>query len=642
MKRYLLGVISFLLLFTSISYAQGENKDVTITASGSGKTLDVAKQTALRSAIEQAFGTFISAKTEIFNDELVADQIASVSSGNIKSFEMLNESQLPDGSWGVTLKAIVSVDKLTSFVQAKGVVVEIKGGLFALNIKQQMLNEEGEVKAIADMVGLLHEPMQTAFDYEIQTKDPVSLDAENKKFRIDYKVTAKTNANMAFCSDYFTKTLRAVSLSPSEVENYKSLNKKVFPIKVTYYDTANGSGRWKDKKEFFYLRKLNSIRAINALLGSVDFCTRLFTVQTGLKNRNGDEIEKIPFHISVFYSAGQFQYMGFLKYKIDNWRGDIVLYKAGVNYSSFVSADYLTLAEIEQLTKYSVRPRGVVSQFKHGGYVVNEENGKGLICSIIDVAVKREYGGSGTGMEASGAILIDGANKPTLSLNGYDDWEVPSSDDLELIDKNLRKKGIGNIENYFPIIEGNNPQKGEYSRLVRRFGNSSEVNSNTLAKGTVNETPADSLAKIPASEPNKIITNEGGASDKADTRVKDPVNSTPDGLAKTISTGNDSIIYISSKKCKLVIRNKKEKSFEYTLYNECQTGSCSGLENFEGEASTTDTGEPPYSMFEDPGAIKFTILEDGKVIDAVPEYSFVGRDCAFSDDYESKFELQIR
>ena len=84
------------------------------------ETLEDAKQAALRSATEQAFGAFISSKAEMFNDQVVADQMASVSSGNIKSYEVLNESQLPDGSWGVTLKTIVSVDKLTSFVEAKG------------------------------------------------------------------------------------------------------------------------------------------------------------------------------------------------------------------------------------------------------------------------------------------------------------------------------------------------------------------------------------------------------------------------------------------------------------------------------------------------------------------------------------------
>ena len=140
--------IFFILLATTNGFSQTDDKDVSITASGSGKTLDDAKQAALRSATEQAFGAFISSKTEMFNDQVVADQMASVSSGNIKSYEVLNESQLPNGSWGVTLKALVSVSKLTSFVEAKGIAIEIKGGMFAINIKQQLLNEEEKEEAL--------------------------------------------------------------------------------------------------------------------------------------------------------------------------------------------------------------------------------------------------------------------------------------------------------------------------------------------------------------------------------------------------------------------------------------------------------------------------------------------------------------
>lgn len=121
MRKLLLIATLFLSFFVNAQ----EDKTITLTVSGSGKTLEEAKTNALRSAIEQAFGAFISSKTEILNDQVVADQMASVSSGNIKSYEVLNESQLPDGSWGVTLKTIVSVDKLTSFVEAKGIAIEI-------------------------------------------------------------------------------------------------------------------------------------------------------------------------------------------------------------------------------------------------------------------------------------------------------------------------------------------------------------------------------------------------------------------------------------------------------------------------------------------------------------------------------------
>jgi hypothetical protein len=49
------------------------------------------------------------------------------------------------------------------------------------------------------MVGLLHEPMQTSFDYTIKSSEPKSLDAENKNWEISLKVTATANKNIDFC-----------------------------------------------------------------------------------------------------------------------------------------------------------------------------------------------------------------------------------------------------------------------------------------------------------------------------------------------------------------------------------------------------------------------------------------------------------
>jgi len=84
-------ITSLFVLATTNTFSQIASKEVSITASGSGKTLEDAKQTALRSATEQAFGAFISSKTEMFNDQVVADQMASVLSNfdNADSFRMI-------------------------------------------------------------------------------------------------------------------------------------------------------------------------------------------------------------------------------------------------------------------------------------------------------------------------------------------------------------------------------------------------------------------------------------------------------------------------------------------------------------------------------------------------------------------------
>lgn len=403
-------IITGLFVFSQqIVFAQDADKTVAITVSGSGKTQEEAKQSAFRSAIEQAFGAFISSKTEILNDQVVADQIASVANGNIQSFSILNESQLPDGSWGVTLKALVSVSKLTSFVEAKGIAIEIKGGMFALNIKQQLLNEQGEIKAVSEMVGLLHEPMQISFDYVIKSSDPKSLDAESKNWEIPLVVTATTNKNIDFCANYCIKTLAALSLSSEEVTSYQSLNKAVFPVVINYNGVA----------KTFYLRKQSSINALNTLTSQWAYYTRLFTVQSGMDESNGNGEGRIH----DFSSSRNY----------NNDGKTINFLTTGQQAATFSWQDKRTLSQIEQMTGYKVKPRGVVSQFKHGGFVVFEENGHGLVAAITDLG-SMDWTSAKTACEE-------------LILNGYSDWHLPSKEELNLVYVNLKQVGVGGFAN---------------------------------------------------------------------------------------------------------------------------------------------------------------------------------------------------
>ena len=78
-------VFILIALFVTINVkAQDADKTVMLTVTGQGKTIDEARTNALRSAIEQAFGTFISSNTTIMDDKLVKDEIVSVTNGNIQ------------------------------------------------------------------------------------------------------------------------------------------------------------------------------------------------------------------------------------------------------------------------------------------------------------------------------------------------------------------------------------------------------------------------------------------------------------------------------------------------------------------------------------------------------------------------------
>jgi hypothetical protein len=286
-----------LLLFTTQTVKSQDNKTVNITSSGNGATQKEATQVALRSAIEQTFGVFISSKTEIFNDQIVADEYASISNGNIQSYQILNELKLTDGNWGVTLNATISLSKLINFVQTKGVSVEIQGGLFAINIKQQLLNEQAEIRAINQLIDVLKVPYRNTFDYSIKSSEPKSSYGGNNKFNVIFEVSAIPNKNMAACYDYLIKTLSAICLTNKEVSDYSKLNKKVYQILITNCDFKRVGDIKRYKYKLFNLRTETAFRTINNFFRedehNINRSVRQFTVETGQKNIGGKNLRTI-------------------------------------------------------------------------------------------------------------------------------------------------------------------------------------------------------------------------------------------------------------------------------------------------------------------------------------------------------------
>lgn len=100
--------------------------EIQMVVFGEGLTKEEAVKNALRSAIEQNYGIFVSSSSSIMNDELIKDEIATVSSGNVRKFNILHENE-KDGKYYVTLDAIISIGKLISFVKSNGGATELDG-----------------------------------------------------------------------------------------------------------------------------------------------------------------------------------------------------------------------------------------------------------------------------------------------------------------------------------------------------------------------------------------------------------------------------------------------------------------------------------------------------------------------------------
>lgn len=254
--------------------SDGGDRVVTLTVSGQGSTADAARQNALRNAIEQAFGTFISSHTEILNDQLVKDEIVSVSNGNIQAFDVLSEVAIPGGGFASTLKATVSINRLTSFVESKGVAVEFKGTLFAMNIKQQLLNEESEFKAMTELADVMKQISDKSFDYFIAASEPT---ANGQVWNVPLTVTVKPNANLKLIPEYLSKILAGLSMNADEVDNYRKLNKPWFSVAI------------RSPKSGYDVYALRTERSINALSGAIGYFVsslEAFEIDDGISKRS--------------------------------------------------------------------------------------------------------------------------------------------------------------------------------------------------------------------------------------------------------------------------------------------------------------------------------------------------------------------
>ena len=166
MKRsFLLGVI------ITLSLSIFAIDEVTLTTIGEGSTRDEAVKNAWRSALEQAYGAFMSSSSISVDDELQKDEIVSITSGNIKNYKVLGEVTREDGMIVTSCVVTVSLTKLLDYMQSTGAEVAFSGASFAAKIQLEELNKENERKAIEHLIDALS-AMRGLCDYELKLDEP--------------------------------------------------------------------------------------------------------------------------------------------------------------------------------------------------------------------------------------------------------------------------------------------------------------------------------------------------------------------------------------------------------------------------------------------------------------------------------------
>ena len=473
------------------------DKTVTLTVSGTGKTLEEARLNALRSAIEQAFGAFISSKTELLNDNLVKDEIVSVASGNVQNYDVVSQIEIPNNGYAITLNATVSIEKLTSFAQSKGVEVEFNGGMFANNIKLQKLNEKNELIVATQILGVVHEALQNSFNYEIDVTASPKFVNDNL-YSLPISVFAFTNLNYENTIKYLIESLKGLTMDQTEFENYKNINKQIFSLEISFGD----------ENIIIYLRNNYSFQAITNIFKSWDFYVGNYRVSNNVNTIDGpdkftatpenlyskQDIYNEPFALQInesdnshnqeiftrIYNNGIIEYFPTGSEKVGHFKFP----KQKTKINNFKWDQFYKLNEIERLTKFEVNSKGVVSPWVRDGYLLYETSNNIVVvspCTISSIAgddiscnvdylknnIKQPADDSFGSSYNNTALIGLGSEKNTmgkalLEFNAQQNinWAIPSSKELMLININLAKIGLfdfsgGNEEYKYNTSVGN-------------------------------------------------------------------------------------------------------------------------------------------------------------------------------------------
>lgn len=211
---------------------------VTIKTIGQGKTIQDATTQALREAISQAYGVFISSNTTIVNDSLLKDEIVSLTTGNIQKYTVLSQTEIPGLGYSVFVNSDVSLNKLSTFAQSKGSEATFDGGGFTMNIKLQKLNEQAELIAINNLLNQSWNYINSVICYQVTIGTPTLVpEINNESYKLQVLVDSGLPDSLKkeferFLSDYLTK----ISMSDQEISDYKNLSKPIYSVRFLNLD----------------------------------------------------------------------------------------------------------------------------------------------------------------------------------------------------------------------------------------------------------------------------------------------------------------------------------------------------------------------------------------------------------------------
>lgn len=318
----------------------------------------------------KSLGAYVSSNTRVLNDLLVNDEVVTISSGNIKNFDVISEVQIPEGGYATTLIATVSVNNLKSFSESKGVKSEFKGGLFAANMIQQEMNEKAELKAIKNILEVSRTILRKSFDYSIDVEGSPKKD-NGSSYTIPLLIKINLNKNFDTFTKYFNTSLSGLNMNEGDIIAYKDAGKEI-DLLLSYNKSSPHC--------VVHLRNPQSILLLENFIKNIKNIILSFEVNNSLSKISKKNLEMSSYQLIDFFrivQSGWYNHPGLTQGSYRRWAKSPTLISNSVNYS------YKDYASFEKRNSRSYRNRDLFED------IMMSVTGKGNISTLYRTSNKR-------------------------------------------------------------------------------------------------------------------------------------------------------------------------------------------------------------------------------------------------------------
>ncbi len=160
-----------------------------VIATGIGIDADKARQNAIRNAVEQVIGSYVSSDTIVQNNAILKDDVLNYSGGYVKESKLLSQEKSDDGLFSVKLEAYVISTKLKRKLESLNVATKKVEGesLFG-----EAFSKVEEKKSSGELLGkILAKYPQAAYVYEVGKPEIESTSSGANKANITIPISIK-------------------------------------------------------------------------------------------------------------------------------------------------------------------------------------------------------------------------------------------------------------------------------------------------------------------------------------------------------------------------------------------------------------------------------------------------------------------